>query len=310
MSTKLRILITTGDFSHFVSPDFHYLLTELAKISDLTLWHEPGNIHNILKRLQITPDFIFINEFGETNAPKITGLATLTIPYGIYVYDIHYEIEARKEAMEKENVQYVFSHYRDKFHLWFPEYVHRMHWLPQHANLDVFRDYGLTKDIDYLLMGAVHDIVYPLRYKIIETMKDKPGFIYHQHPGYRNFDPQDNALVGERYAREINRAKIFFTCDSVYQYPVAKYFEVLACNTLLLASTSKEIEDLGLIPGTHFVSINDNDFEEKAEYYLNHEKERRQIAEQGYAMVRSRHSTAKRAAELLGMIEDILRSQK
>lgn len=305
----MKILVTTGDFSRFVSPDFHYLLTELAQISELTVWYEAGNIHDILNQLQLDPDFILINEFGESNTPKISGLASLTIPFGIYVYDIHYQIEARKEAIARENVQYIFSHYRDKFHHWFPEYTNMMRWLPQHANLNIFKDYGLKKDLDYLLMGAVHERVYPLRYKIVETMKNKPGFVYHEHPGYRNFDADDDAFVGIKYAQEINRTKIFFTCDSIYKYPIAKYFEVPAAKTLLLASFSPELADLGFIPGTNFVSIDENDFQEKAAYYLDHEEERLEIAERGYEMVRSRHSTTQRAAELLTMIEDILGSR-
>lgn len=305
----MKILVTTGDFSRFVSPDFHYLLTELAQISELTVWYEAGNIHDILNQLQLDPDFILINEFGESNTPKISGLVSLTIPFGIYVYDIHYQIEARKEAIARENVQYIFSHYRDKFHHWFPEYANMMRWLPQHANLNIFKDYGLKKDIDYLLMGAVHERVYPLRYKIVETMKNDPGFVYHEHPGYRNFDEHDDALVGIKYAQEINRAKVFFTCDSVYKYPIAKYFEVPACKTLLLASFSQELADLGFIPGTNFVSIDENDFQEKAAYYLDHEEERLEIAERGYELVRARHSTTRRAAELLTMIKDILESR-
>ncbi|MEN6325071.1 MAG: glycosyltransferase [Syntrophomonas sp.] len=306
----MEILVTTGNFENYVSPDFHYLMIELGKISNLTIWYEPGNIHEILNHLLIKPDFILINEFGETNTPKITGLSSLTIPYGIYVYDIHYQIEARKQAIAQEKVRHVFSHYRDKFYLWFHDYAAKMRWLPQHANLEVFKDYGLPKDIDYLLMGAVGERVYPLRYKIVETMKNRPNFVYHEHPGFKYFAQDDDAYVGVKYAREINRAKLFLTCDSIYQYPIAKYFEVPACKTLLLAPFSKELADLGFIPGVNFVSIDEYDFLEKAEYYLNHETERSEIAEQGYQMVRSRHSTVKRATELLAMIEEIVRNEK
>jgi spore maturation protein CgeB len=109
---------------------------------------------------------------------------------------------------------------------------------------------------------------------------------------------------------EINRAKIFFTCDSVYHYPVAKYFEVLACKTLLLAPASRELTDLGFIPGVNFVSIDESNFEEKAEYYLRHEEERLQIATKGYEMVHARHTTARRAAEFADILETILRQEQ
>jgi spore maturation protein CgeB len=105
---------------------------------------------------------------------------------------------------------------------------------------------------------------------------------------------------------EINRAKIFFTCDSIYKYPVNKYFEVLACKTLLLASDSPELYDLGFRSGDNFVAINKHDFLEKAEYYLRNDDERKRIANNGYMLVRKRHSTATRAKELTKMIIKIL----
>lgn len=307
----MKVLITTGDFSKYVAPEFHYLLTELSHLCDLTVWHESGNINDILEQLGFRPDFIFINEFGETNAPKITGLASLTIPFAVCLYDLHYRIEERKEAMQRENVKYVFTHFRDRFYEWYPEYSRHMLWFPLHVNTNVFKDYGLTKDIDFLLMGSVHERVYPLRYKILQTMKDDPRFVYHEHPGYRNFDNEEmeGVFIKEKYVREINRAKIFFTDGLWFRYAITKYFEVLACKTLLLASTSKELNDLGFIPGVHYVEINEDNFKDKAEYYLSHEKEREEIAEQGYEMVRSRHTTVHRASQLLGMIEGILAAQ-
>ncbi|MEN6324664.1 MAG: glycosyltransferase [Syntrophomonas sp.] len=304
----MKVLVTTGDFSHYLSPNFHYLLVELAKLVELTVWYEPGDIQEIIARLESPPDFIFINEFGETNTPKITGLGSLSIPFAVALHDLHYQIAERKEAINRLNVQHVFTLYRDSFYEWYPELAEKLHWLPHHANTDVFKDYGLPKNIDYLFMGAVHQGVYPLRYRIQQKMKGKPGFVYHEHPGYRNYDDSDDALVGRNYAREINRAKMFLTCNSRYRYTLAKYFEIMACNTLLLAPNSKELEDLGLIAGVHFVPINEADFEEKAEYYLHHEKQCLEIARQGYETVQQHHSTSRRAAQLVAMIEDILSS--
>ncbi|MDD2619567.1 MAG: glycosyltransferase [Syntrophomonadaceae bacterium] len=302
----MKVLVTTGDFSHYLSPNFHYLLSELAKLVELTVWYDSGDIQEIIAQLDTPPDFVLINEFGETNSPKITGLATLSIPFAVALHDLHYQIEARKEAIIGANILHVFSLYRDSFYEWYPELGHKLHWLPHHANTDIFKDYGLPRAIDYLFMGAVHEGVYPLRYKILRKMKGRAGFVYHEHPGYRNYDDGDEALVGKNYALEINRAKIFLTCNSRYRYTLAKYFEILACKTLLLAPSSPELYDLGLIPGVHFVSINEDDFEEKAEFYLHHEKQRLEIACQGYDAVHRHHSTFRRAAQLVNIIENIL----
>ena len=58
-----------------------------------------------------------------------------------------------------------------------------MQWFPHHVNTEVFKDYQLPKDIDLLLMGDVLPRLYPLRNRILQVMKDKPGFVYHEHPG-------------------------------------------------------------------------------------------------------------------------------
>ena len=305
---RLKLLVTSGDFSRYLSPNFDYLLKELDKITDLIVWNKSADIADILKEIGTQPDFVFINEYEETNSPTISGLLSLGIPHAVNMHDLHYNIDARKASLRRENIRYIFSYYRDRFYECYPEFSRGLYWLPHHVNTDIFRDYGLTKDIDYLMMGAVHETVYPLRYKILKHMQNMPNFVNHEHPGYRNIDEDEIGTVfaGERYAREINRAKIFLTDNSIYSYPLAKYFEVLACNTLLLAPSTNELTDLGFIPGVHFVDINEDNFAEKAAYYLGHEAERARIARQGFEMVHSRHSTKQRAAEFLKMIKEIL----
>ena len=110
---------------------------------------------------------------------------------------------------------------------------------PHFVNTDIFKDYGLRKRHDILLMGAISN-VYPLRKKMRLYFKGRKGFKYRPHPGYTNVGV--DSYFGEKYAKEINRSKIFITDDSILHYPLIKYYEVLACKTLLLAPTSKEVE--------------------------------------------------------------------
>ena len=64
--------------------------------------------------------------------------------------------------------------------------------------------------------------------------------------------------------------------------------------------------DLGLKPGVHFVDIDENNFMEKAEYYLNYDKEREEISRNGFKLVQKMHTTSLRAQELVEMIHGIL----
>ncbi|MFJ8264799.1 glycosyltransferase [Peribacillus asahii] len=130
-----------------------------------------------------------------------------------------------------------------------------MFWLPHFVNISIFKDYQYPKEIKWLLMGMTSNH-YPLRQIIKKHMINKKGFVYHRHPGYKNVNDQDSKIfVGRNYAKEINRAKMFFTDDSKFHYPFMKYYEVLACNTLLLAPANQELLDLGFKPGENFVEI-------------------------------------------------------
>lgn len=306
MRKKLTILFITFDNSRNVDRNSFYLTQELTKVSNLILWHDAGNISEILSKINDVPDFILLNDMKES--PEVTGWSSISIPFGIIIYDLHYAINEKKEFIWGNNVPYIFSIYRDKFYEWYPEFKERFRWLPLYVNTHLFKDYKLEKDIDWLIIGNITGGVYPLREKIVQTMRGHKGFVYHEHPGYRDIfeENEKNIFVGEEYAREINRAKMFFTCDSTFKYPVNKYYEVLACKTLLLASSSQELFDLGFIPGVNYVEIDENNFLEKAYYYLNHPEERIKITEQGYKMVHDKYSTAQRAMLLKTMINEIV----
>jgi len=282
---------------------------KLSEYSELKVWHDAADIRYILNKLDFEPEFILLNDFRPHMLPKITGLSTINIPLGIIVEDLHREIEDGKKFFFENNIKHIFSICRDKFYKSYPNYKYNVYWFPHWVNIDVFKDYGLKKDIDYLLMGAIAKEHYPLRNRILNVMQKEAGFAYNKHPGYKNIK-EGNALIGERYAKEINRAKIFFTDGGIYNYPVKKYYEVLACKTLLLAPTFKELEDLGFIPEVNFVDIDENNFLEKAKYYLEHEEEREKITENGYNMVRSKHSTEMRVIQFIKTVQDILKENQ
>ncbi|HYK72422.1 MAG TPA: glycosyltransferase [Pseudoneobacillus sp.] len=302
---KLKLLLISKDFSQWIHTERYYLQKELSHITDLVVWHEQGNIHHILNKIKFVPDFILIYLYGSRNCPSITGLDTLDIPYGVYVEDVH-SLKDFPNSVNENNIKHIFNCYRDAFIKKYPQFTDKMIWFPHHVNLNLFKDLGNPKDIPMLMMGAVNKHYYPLRYRILRMLSEHQDFVYHRHPGYRNISDKEGKFVREKYVMEINRAKIFFTCDSIFKYPVKKYYEVLACKTLLLAPDSKELYDLGFRDGENFVAINKHDFLEKAEYYLRNEQERERIANNGYNLVREKHSTQIRAKGLITIIEKVL----
>ena len=84
-----------------------------------------------------------------------------------------------------------------------------------------------------------------------------------------------------------------------------KYFEALACRTLLVATASRELEDLGFIDGETYVAADEHTVVEKVKYYLAHQEERERIVNQGYQLILKRHSTAPRVDGLVEFLSEL-----
>ncbi|WP_165994996.1 glycosyltransferase [Bacillus sp. Cs-700] len=307
MIKKIKLLFITKDLTNYIERSTIYLVEELRELTDLVIWSNDGHIDSILTELGFTPDFILLNDFKSDYSPKIQGLKYCGIPTAIIMHDLHYRRSSRKKFIEKENIDHIFSIYRDKFNSWYPEYKYMMTWLPHHVPTTIYKDYHLEKDRKLLLMGSTDREIYPLRHAIAHQLKGYPGFAHYSHPGYDHMNHKEAGYkVEDEYAREINRTRIFFTCDSNFHYPVLKYFEVLGCRTLLLASGSQELRDLGFIDGKTFVEVNQQNFMEKATFYLNEEILSKEIVMNGARLIEEKHSTEIRAKQLVQKIISLI----
>lgn len=302
---KINLLFITQDLSNFVEQWTIELIKELDKLTNLILWYKASDIEDIINKTYFTPDFILLNDMRPEFCPEINGLNRLKIPFGILMCDAHFEEEKRKKFIIDNKVKYIFTFTKDEFLKRYSEFSNNMIWFPHFVDINIFKDYGQIKSINYLMMGLLWQEYYPLRQKIYEKMKYENGFLYIPHPGYGTIDT-NTQMVGERYARKINKAKVFLTDGGKFNYAVKKYFEVPACNTLLMAPYTEELHDLGFIPDKNFVSINEKDFLQKARYYMEDERRRKQISLNGYNFVRSKHSSLIRAMELINNINNII----
>ncbi|MBD0381565.1 glycosyltransferase [Paenibacillus sedimenti] len=306
---KLKLLYSTLDDENYIHEYKKYFKSELSKQSNVEVRYitNGGNVKDILAELDFKPDFIYIDELFK-NCKPIQGLNNINIPIGVMYHDLHSNQNKFRKLIKEYQPELIFVHYRDYFISEFPELEHKSRWLPHFVHNELYKDYHLKKDIDYLLLGATTEKYYPLRNAIMNKMTGKKGFVYHKHPGYRYFSETEKKtmFIGGNYAREISRSKIFFTDDLIYKYPIKKYFEVPACKTLLLASGSQELRDLGFLDEETFVEINQKNYYKKAKYYLQNEKERMKIAQQGYEMVHTRHTTEIRVKQFLEYISQAL----
>jgi hypothetical protein len=181
------------------------------------------------------PDFVFwykpldMPGYDKISVPKIISYNEMwNVPWSTE------EITKSKSDIiicHHENDMKNYDHLKDKHKL-----VHIHHC----ADRRVFKDYGLPKAYDLLLVGVVSDSIYPLRGKLKRVMSRFSRSRVLTHPGYKIGDVNKQVI---QYAKEINRAKIVLTCSSKYKYALAKYSEVPLCKTLLMADIPDERQD-------------------------------------------------------------------
>lgn len=303
----VNILYVSRDESQWVFRGPHYFQKELARVARVHFARRSGSIKKILRKTPFRPDLIVLHMQPMSQALVISGLDAVKIPKAIYIEDVHYRPKELVNFVVANGIQAVFCPYREHFHRYLGEIAERFHWLPHSVDPSIFRDYQLPKEIDLLLMGQVVPMYYPVRQAMLERFRHRQGFVYHGHPGYVDVADEDPRFyVGVRYAQEINRAKIFVTCGSKWNLPLAKYFEAPACMSCLLAPGGTDLSELGFQDGETFVECTQDNFEEKARELLDDPGALVRITRQGYEMVMDRHTTSTRVRQFLATIERYL----
>ena len=178
---------------------------------------------------------------------------------------------------------------------------------PRAVHPDTFRDYGLSKDYDVTLLGAMDPSFYPLRVRMhhIFSQQDDITYFHRDHPGYR-FVSSGTALSGNAYARAINRSRIFASCTGRYRIPFIKLYEVLACRTALMCDEPMGAECLGLQEGSNYIRVAADDFLQTARHYLQAPDELARVAGNALELSSSRHTVDVRAAEFGQTLSDLL----
>lgn len=162
----------------------------------------------------------------------------------------------------------------------------------------VFKNYNLQKTIDVLAAYAVktrEDNIFPYRIKIREIVTKMPI---------------KSLIKGVRFDKlpvVTNQSRIVVNSNARFNFINPRVTETMACGTFLLTSYCDDLAKFGYKDGEHLVTFNNmDDFKDKVEYFLEHDKEREEIAENGMNFVRENYSNEKRIETLLGHIRNHL----
>lgn len=165
---------------------------------------------------------------------------------------------------------------------------------------DIYADYVLSRQVTALERQEILELLGHMGEKYrINLYTHNPN---KRIPGIRNLGAVD-------YDREMpyvfvnTGINLNITLKSIKTGIPLRVFDIMGCGGFLLTNYQEEILQY-FEPNEDFVYYNDyEDLLEKAEYYLSHEKERREIAENGCNKVRTEHTMQKRIAVMLSVLD-------
>ena len=174
-----------------------------------------------------------------------------------------------------------------------------------------FNDWGLPKiwDVGHIGSGVLDgDPFYPERQAIREQLLRHPELscLWRPHPGWGDHPP-DHPQVGRGFSRLINQCRFFICTGGRYNLPLARYFEVMASGTVLLAIEPEGGADLHLEDGVNYVRITPEDVLDKLDYYRARPERCAEIAAAGYRTAMRYHSCQARALDFHDVITSLQR---
>ena len=179
--------------------------------------------------------------------------------------------------------------------------------IPHCIEKTIFKDYNLPKEYDVIFVGINSPTIYPLRgkfYNILQNSNLKYKTKIIEHPGY-SIDDVDKQVI--EYAKTLNKAKIVVSCSSKYQYLLAKYTEIVACKSLLLADVPDQSKPF---IRKFIAEVDPNDSEavlmNKIGWWIENEKERIRRVELGYSLIHSGYTQEHYAQNFINVVKKYL----
>lgn len=113
--------------------------------------------------------------------------------------------------------------------------------IPMHIDINIFyHKPEIKKEYDILIYGAIHPNHYPFRNRLVQLITNSNfNYMHIKEP-----EVYDSSICNEGLCNYINKSKIAIATKSKYNYFVAKYLEISACNTLIAGNIPTDAEHI------------------------------------------------------------------
>ena len=241
------------------------------------------------------------------NAYLLKNLKRYGNKIALYIYDCwEPEFDDWQKVIDDIAPNYIFfcfkqtyEHYKDRYNCF---------WIPQSADLDIFKPLEVEKGRRFIQMGRVNEVIHK---RILEYLKnhnmadDETNYIYRRSKKEQIF-PELSDLV-----RGINESKYIVCVPKCFENfkrtgnvcgITARYFEAMACKTLIIGRKPTSFDEL--FPYEAMIDLGEeaSDFDSKIDKYENNDALYKEIVERNYEYLLSHHTWGHRLEEILRII--------
>ncbi|MCR4633452.1 MAG: glycosyltransferase [Erysipelotrichaceae bacterium] len=226
----------------------------------------------------------------------------------LYIYDCwEPEFDAWQKVIDEIRPDYVFFCFKQTYEH-YKDIYEKCYWVPQSADLDYFKDLGIEKTRRFIQMGRVNPKMHEaiLNYLKDHNLEDQNDNYVYRRKEKTNLFPELPVLV-----REINRSKFIVCIPKCYENfkrtgnvsgITARYFESIACKTLIIGKKPVSFDDL--FPSDGMIEFNEDlsDFGEKIDDLLEHPQKYQDIVDRNYECLMKYNTWGNRCDQIMSII--------
>lgn len=227
----------------------------------------------------------------------------------LYIYDCwEPEFDDWQKTMDEIKPDYVFfcfkqtwEHYKD---------IYNSYWIPQSADLDIFKPLDIEKTRKFIQIGRVNKDFHKaiLEYMSNHSIEDSmDNYAYRKKDRTKLFSELDDLV------REINKSKYFVSVPKCYENfkrtgnvcgITARYFEAIACKTMIIGKKPISFDEL--FPSDGMLEFNDDlsNFNEIIEELETNDSMYNKIVENNYKCLVEKNTWGNRLVDILEIINN------
>ena len=195
---------------------------------------------------------------------------------------------------------------RDKYDLYFAVVSHEVRnleknkvcdkafLLPFSIDIDIYKKLDIPKLYDVFCVFSKNENIYPNRVSVQNMVRSLQG-------KYKTFTGKTQH---EDYIQKMNESNVCITSNNRFKSLSIKYYETLACGSLLLADEPEDFDMLGFSNGVNCVLYKGlYDLQDKIYFYVKNDNVRERIAKNGYEFVRKYHNNSVRVEQFTNIVK-------